>query len=184
MTLLILDFRVPDLAGPALSHALFEYFLALWPKFVCYAMSFLILGVLWIGHHNQFHFIQRSDRFLLWINLAFLMAIAFIPFSTAFLGRYWSERLALTLYGGNVALGGVILYAHWRYATARGLSDLADAVAVRLIGGRILIGVAANLLAIAIGEFRPEWSLFIYVAILFIYIIPGRVDRYWKVQKP
>jgi uncharacterized membrane protein len=94
MTLLILDFKVPDFAGRSSAYSLSHYVISLWPLLICYVMSFLILGVFWIGHHNQFHFVKRSDRLILWINLAFLMCIAFISFSTALLGRYRDEPLA------------------------------------------------------------------------------------------
>ncbi len=182
MTLLILDFRIPDLSGAGLSDLLLHYFLSLWPKFICYAMSFLMLGVFWIGHHNQFHFIKRSDRILLWINIVFLMLIAFIPFSTAFLGRYWKERLAIDCYGANVLLCGLALYAHWYYAVHHGLAVVKDQAVVRIVGRRILLGISFYTLAIMISLlpcFRSQWSLFIYAVIPFLYLIPGKIDRTW-----
>jgi uncharacterized membrane protein len=56
MTLLILDIRVPLVSlisgQPNLAQRLFE----LWPRLLSYATSFRILGIYWIGHHNQFYF--------------------------------------------------------------------------------------------------------------------------------
>ena len=180
MTLMILDFRVPEFSeAPGF---LAGYFWALWPKIVCYAMSFLMLGVFWIGHHNQFHFIKKSTRFLIWIDIVFLMLIAFIPFSTAFLGRYWKERAAIDLYGANVVFCGLALYGHWVYAVRNGLAVVQEKVAVRIVGRRILLGMAFYILAMAISLlpcFRPQWSLFIYAVLPFLYLLPGKIDRYW-----
>jgi uncharacterized membrane protein len=180
MTLLILEFHVPDLSGQTISHSLAHYLLSLWPTFLCYVMSFLILGVFWIGHHNQFHFIKHSDRLFLWINITFLMCIAFIPFSTALLGRYWKEHVAIALYGGNMTLSGHVLYSHWQYAVRRGFAGAIDPGVARMAGRRILLGMAAYLIAMVISLFQDEWSLFIYALIPFFYIIPGRIDRYWS----
>src|SRR5947209_2907092 len=83
MTLLILDIRAPDVVRD--SADLQGKLIALLPHIRGYALSFLILGVLWVGHHNQFYYIKRTDRIFLWINIAFLMCVAFIPFSSALL---------------------------------------------------------------------------------------------------
>ncbi len=182
MTLMILDFRVPELSGPETSNLLARYFWALWPKIICYVMSFLMLGVFWIGHHNQFHYIKKSTRLLMWLDIIFLMLIAFIPFSTAFLGRYWKERVAIDLYGANVVFCGLALYFHWVYAVRSGLAVVQEKVVVRLVGRRILLGMVFYIFAMAISLlpcFRSQWSLFIYSVIPFLYLIPGKIDHYW-----
>lgn len=47
------------------------------------AISFVVLGVYWVAHHAQFRVIQASDRPFLWINILFLLLIAFVPFATS-----------------------------------------------------------------------------------------------------
>jgi uncharacterized membrane protein len=46
----------------------------------------MTLRVLWVG--QQFHFIRKADRWLLWVNIAFLLLVSFVPFTTALLGEY------------------------------------------------------------------------------------------------
>ena len=58
MTLLVFDLRVPEVSATELPTALF----ALWPKFLGYATSFVLLGIYWVGHRNQFNFIRRADQ--------------------------------------------------------------------------------------------------------------------------
>ena len=86
MTILVFEITVPDLATGELDQ-LGSKLLALWPKLLAYVISFIVLGIFWIGHHNQFAFIRRANRTFLWLNIVFLMLIAFIPFSAALLGR-------------------------------------------------------------------------------------------------
>src|SRR4030088_188078 len=80
MTLLVLDIKVPELEPPLAGAELPLKPLALWPKFLSYLISFVILGVYWVGHHIQLSFIRRADRPLLWINILFLLWVALVPF--------------------------------------------------------------------------------------------------------
>jgi uncharacterized membrane protein len=73
------------------------------------AISFVMLGVYWVGHHNQYHYIRRVDRLLLWINMAFLMCITVIPFSTALLGKYLTQQISVVVYALNLILVGIVL---------------------------------------------------------------------------
>ena len=85
MTLLVLDIKVPELEQPLATAELPLKLLSLWPKFLSYTISFVILGAYWVGHHVQLSFIRRADRPLLWINVFFLLWVALVPFSTALL---------------------------------------------------------------------------------------------------
>lgn len=114
MTLLILNFLVPELgAGHSLNAELSRLALS----FLTYVMSFIVLGIMWVSQQNQYHFIERTDRFFLWINIFFLMCVVFLPFSTHLLALYYTSELAVFLYGINLLVCGALLYFHWRYAT-------------------------------------------------------------------
>jgi uncharacterized membrane protein len=60
--------------------------LAAWPKYAAYVASFLTIGLMFMNHHGLFERIARLNRALVFINLLLLMAIVFLPFSTAELG--------------------------------------------------------------------------------------------------
>src|SRR5262249_58864256 len=104
--------------------------LSLWPKFLSYTISFVILGVYWVGHHVQLSFIRRADRPLLWINIFFLLWVALVPFSTALLSEYAKTRLAIAIYGANLIAIGLTLALHWWYATTE--SRHVRPIAIRL----------------------------------------------------
>jgi uncharacterized membrane protein len=181
MTLLVLNIKVPDVphARPA---ALAAALLAQWPKYVSYVISFLMLGIYWVGHHNQFHAIRRSDRGFLWINILYLMAISFLPFSTALLGEYPQARIALVIYGGNLIVVSLLLYWHWRYATDQHRlvdADL-DPHIVRLAARRILMGPVIYLAAIVASLLSATASLAIYLVAPLIFIFPGKIDGFWR----
>jgi uncharacterized membrane protein len=185
MTLMVFNIKVPIVAAAAGSADLADALFALWPQFVTYAISFVMLGVYWIGHHNQFHYIRRTDRVLLWINICFLMFVTAIPFSTQVLGQYRNLPAAVVFYAVNLVLVGFLLYGQWWYATANCHlidSDL-DPTFTVLVGNRILLGCLLLLLSIAMSLISTRLSLLVFSAIAVFYILPGRVDRHWSTRK-
>jgi uncharacterized membrane protein len=181
MTLLVLDIKVPELEQSLSSAELPFRLLALWPKFLTYAISFVILGVYWVGHHMQLSFIRSADRPLLWINILFLLWVALVPFSTALLSEYTKHRLAIAVYGANLIAIGLTLALHWRYATAgtRHVDPNTHPGLVRAAMARTLMGPLLYLIAIALSFLSTEFSLVMYALVPILYILPGRVDIHW-----
>lgn len=179
MTLLVFAISVPDLAPSAVAQ-LPAKLLELWPKLLAYVISFIVLGIFWIGHHNQFAFIRRANRTFLWLNILFLMLIAFVPFSAALLGRYPSQRIAVIIYGGNLIVVGLALYLVWWYATSgRRLVDPdLDDQRIGIATRRILMGPAAYLVGIGLALVSVPVAIGIYALVPLLYILPARIDRY------
>jgi uncharacterized membrane protein len=143
-------------------------------------MSFVIVGIYWVAHHVMFHHIKRSDRLMLWLNITFLMCIAFIPFPTALISRYGAVQTAVVVYAGTLAITGVLLELLWWYAT-RGHylveKELPDRV-IRLGSVKTIIAPCAYVLSIAISFFNPKLSIIFFVLVPAFYILPSRLDRY------
>jgi uncharacterized membrane protein len=181
MTLLVLDIKVPELQPPLAMAELPLKLLVLWPKFLSYIISFVILGVYWVGHHIQLSFIRRADRPLLWINILFLLWVALVPFSTALLSEYSKTRVAIAIYGANLIAIGLTLALHWWYATAESRHVDPD-IHPHLVRGamkRTLLAPLVYLIAIALSFVRAELSLILYALVPVLYILPGRIDIHW-----
>ena len=56
--------------------------LEIWPSYVAYAVSFLTIGIIWVNHHSIMEQVERADRVFLFLNVGFLLVVAFIPFPT------------------------------------------------------------------------------------------------------
>jgi len=119
MTLLVLEIGIPEIAQSSLHTELPRRLLELWPKFLSYAISFIILGMFWYLHHISFRYIKRSDNGLIWLNIFFLMFVALIPFSTSLFGSYRNEQLPLVIYAINIILVNVMRFLLWTYATGK-----------------------------------------------------------------
>ena len=61
MTLLVIELAVPVVPELLVSEKLGEALLEMWPRFLAFGISFLILGLFWFNHHIYFHFIRRFD---------------------------------------------------------------------------------------------------------------------------
>jgi uncharacterized membrane protein len=117
MTILVLEISVPLITGTSANMELLRKLLEMWPKFLAYGVSFLVLGVIWINHHFMFHYIKRADNKLVWINILMLMFVALVPFSTSLLGEYGQTQTAVVAYGANILLSLIMGFVLWAYAT-------------------------------------------------------------------
>jgi uncharacterized membrane protein len=118
MTLLVIELVVPIVPKLRASEELGGMLLEMWPKFFAFAVSFLILGILWFIHHARFHFIKHSSSVFTWINIFFLLMVALVPFSTALIGEYHIySKTAVIFYGVNGFLCMLMLNIIWWYAS-------------------------------------------------------------------
>jgi len=154
MTLLVLDLAVPAVAamgGHPSERALWQALAPMGPRLIMYLMSFMTLGIFWVGQQSQLNHLARSDHHLTWIHLGFLFAVTLMPFMTKFLAEYASYRTALLAYWGNILLLGLFLYMAWGYAVRSRLlksdipADLPAAICRRIVIAQSLYAAGALL---------------------------------------
>jgi len=127
ITLLVLSIKVPVLRPEVADRELPRALLHLSPIFTAYVISFLVVGLFWIGHHRVFGLFKRYDRGLLWLNLIFLMTIVFVPFPTSLISKYSDSRAALIVYAVSIAVSGLLLcLIMWYGVHDRRLVDFVD----------------------------------------------------------
>src|SRR5690348_1912079 len=80
MTLLVFDLHPPVSRVLHNEHDVISFLVALAPNLLTYFMSFLTLGIFWVGQQTQLNYLKRSDRNLTWIHIFFLLAVSLIPF--------------------------------------------------------------------------------------------------------
>jgi uncharacterized membrane protein len=135
-------------------------------------LSFLTLGIFWVGQQTQLNHIDRSDRNFSWIHLAFLFAVTLMPFSTRLLTEFAEFRTALLGYWGNILLLGLILYLSWGHATkAKLLPDDISPEVPAAICRRILIGQGLYAMGALLCVFNTYWSIAFIVVVQLNYAI-------------
>lgn len=119
LTLLVLDIKVPISEALKTETDLIQAFVPMIPKLWIYFLSFMTAGIFWTGQSTQFQYIEKSDRNLNWISLFFLMFVALIPFTTAFLSEHLSFKFSIFIYWLNILFLGTMLYINWSYAVKK-----------------------------------------------------------------
>jgi len=154
MTLLVLELRLPAAQAIHSERDLWRALVALSPRLITYLMSFLTLGIFWVGQQTQLSHLLRTDRDLSWIHLAFLFAVTLTPFSTKLLAEFVTFRLALLAYWCNILLLGAVLYGSWGYAIRARLvkddmpADVPAAICRRIVIAQALYAAGALLCVI------------------------------------
>ena len=145
-------------------------------------ISFLQIGVIWANDHNRFRFIVRSDHVLLFLNILFLMCVAFIPFPTALLADYLqgTERsTAGAIYAGTLAVTAVFFTLLWLYAAAnyRLVDRNLDPSLLRAMTRRFVAGMVAYLVTFLLAFVNVTASLFLIVVLALLFVLPEPGER-------
>jgi uncharacterized membrane protein len=151
LTLLVLDLRVPAAQSVHGEHDLWRALVSLAPRLLPYLMTFMTVGIFWVGQQAQLNLFQRADRTLTWLHIGFLFVVTLTPFSTALLAEFLAYRTALAVYWLNIFLLGGALYASWVYARNAGLvktdvpAELDGAIRRRIVIAQSLYAFGALL---------------------------------------
>ena len=177
-TLLIFNIQIDKTAPGGLLAAL----LAAWPKYAAYVASFLTIGVMWMNHHGLFERITHIDRALLFVNLILLMAIVFLPFSTAELGSNilvpGDANTAADLYALNALLIALGFTAVWTYALTHPhlLAPNVDRQAAIRAWPRFSVGTVVYLACIPLGQLSPIAVVIVCGALAVYYVFERLPD--------
>jgi uncharacterized membrane protein len=171
-TLLILEVhRAEGTVAHGLVHA--------WPSYVAYAISFLTIGIIWVNHHTVMQQIGRVDRTFLFINVIFLLVVAFSPYPTRVLAETLREgsHAAAFAYGVNFTLMAACYGAMWWYAAAgrRLIADSADQRVVSGISRSFRPGSLIYGTATASALLSAYLAVALYAAIALFYVVESSV---------
>ena len=179
MTLLVLDLAVPAAGAVSSEHDLWRALGKLAPSLLMYLMGFLTLGIFWNGQQTQLNYIERSDRDLTWIHLAFLFTITLMPFSTRLLATFMYYRTAVIIYWLNILAPGVLLYASWKYATRHDMIRADTPPEIRVaICRRVFWAQAFYALGVALCVFGSLWSIAFIFALQLNYAVAPRLPAF------
>jgi len=103
ITIMVLELKVPH-------ETSFNALLKLWPVFLSYTVSFVMLGIYWGNHHHLIHTIKEVKGGIIWANLHLLFWLSLIPFATAWMGENHFEKNTLAAYALLADICGIAYY--------------------------------------------------------------------------
>lgn len=179
MTILVLELKIPDVIGNSWSN--FKTSLHdSWYSLLCYVISFIVLGIMWFGHRLMFEYIGKTDRHFIFLGVLFYLVVCLVPFSTRFLAKDTFKWYAIMVYGINLSLCNLTLYAQWLYGAAK----------IQLLHREIpeeikkeahilfLFSPVVYSIAIIISFFVPWISIVIFIVTPILYLLPNKIDKY------
>jgi uncharacterized membrane protein len=119
ITLLVLNLHIPDdLAGSQVWPALRDQ----GGDLLAYALSFAVIGRLWMVHHRFFAEVTHFDDRLMSLNLGYLAFVVLIPFTSEVLGDHGDTTAGVIIYAINLVALNLLGTALFVYAARAGLT--------------------------------------------------------------
>jgi len=170
-TLLVLEISVDSARGKDVGDKL----LHIWPSYLAYATSFLVIGIIWINHHHTVTMIARVDRPFLFINLLLLLVVSFIPFPTRLVAQYLGgdgERSATIAYAATLFAMAATYNLWWRYARGhrRLIGESVSDASLRAVDRAFDPGLPAYALVFVLAFFSPLASVILTLALAVFYL--------------
>jgi uncharacterized membrane protein len=167
MTIMVLELKVPH--GTSWSDLQ-----TVWPVFVSYLVSFLMLGIYWGNHHHLIHTIKEVRGGILWANLHLLFWLSLIPFATAWMGENNFSQNTLVLYAVLANLCGI---AYYILLMVLKRCNPGNEVLMEVLRRQSKKGLLSNLLylaAIGAAFIHPAISGALIVIVAIMWLIPDR----------
>jgi uncharacterized membrane protein len=180
VTLLVLEIRPPENTTHLLASLA-----DLWPSYLAYVLTFLLIGQVWANHHVMFDHVRSVDRVVLFLNTVLLMDIAFLPFAASVLAQAFrqgeGQRTAVVLHGLTFEVAAILFNLIW-WRVTRGRRLLADSIdpagakAVRRRFRLALVWIATGTL---LGLLYPPLGVAVIAAFIPYYWlpIPGEIAK-------
>lgn len=173
VTIMVLELRLPDAFARGLDPAALAAFA---PKLIAYAMSFLVLAVMWVNHRHLLHAAREISGGMLWLNNFLLFGMSLVPAATGFLGEHPFLPNASAIYGAVLTCTAAT-FTLMRYQLLRG--DQQNPALARTHARNIQWSAVGNLIyaasiPLAYVSVYAAFACFAVVPAMFFLPGPGR----------
>jgi uncharacterized membrane protein len=122
LTLLIIDVKIPPTEKINTTADLWLALKHIIPSIFAFILSFIIILITWVNHHNSLKLVNRSSSAFIYANGFMLLTVVFIPFPSSLMGEYIltdHAAPAVVLYNSTLALQAI----SWILVTSAALKD-------------------------------------------------------------
>src|SRR5215831_14578149 len=170
ITIMVLELKLPE--GASGGNVWRSFLAPLAPKVAIYALSFVIVGALWINHHQLLAVVRRPTMQLMWFNLLLLFFLSLIPLATGFLGEHPQSARAVSFYALIMTLSsavfGLLRYYLGRMPEHDGAHiQFRRATLVRSFAGTLIYAAA-----VVVAPLSPAAALALLVFVPAMFNIP------------
>ena len=178
-TLPVVELVLPEAGDGRLDRQILD----LWPSYLGYILSALVIGIYWVQHHFTGAIYRTAGHHFLVATLLFLMAIGFIAFPTRVFAEHVADprgrETAAIFYTLSLGVTAVAWWAKWRTGLAYGdVDDRLDRAYVARLNRTY--GTSALLMTLATGLVFVKWEIGLALAALVTlsYLRPPKTPEY------
>lgn len=177
ITLMVLEIRLPEIEDDESSAEIFHQLKEILPNIFAFMISFAVLGVYWVNHHQFFKAIEYSDWKLLWYNLHFLFWCSLIPLSTALLAENYHQPAITAIYGINMLTSGGAFGLMHAHTVKSGLFffNLSPKI-LRRIKRLNVLAICLYVISIFAGYISVYISIAIFALVPALFFFPQNVE--------
>lgn len=176
VTIIVLEVRVPDSLAFGDDAAALQQFATL---LAIYALTFVVVGILWANHHYLVSTLPTTDRATLWLNNHILFWVTMVPVVARFFGLHPTSPRAIAAYALVVLMCTVSLTLLRRHASRISANQFHRALHRRVFR-KVWVAIAAyaGAIPLAFVDIRLSWALLIILpALFFLPIVRAEGDR-------
>lgn len=144
------------------------------PKFVCYIMSFIYIGIYWGNHHHLLHTIKKINARIILTNLNLLFWLSLIPFTTAWMGENHFQSNTVALYSANLLVAAIAYYILFSTVQRNIHTENALSLAMKKQSKKGIISAVSYAVSIPLAYINPLISGVIFVLIAVFWVIPDK----------
>jgi uncharacterized membrane protein len=178
ITILILEIKVPPIQWINSPADLWQQLFHLWPSFFAFILSFLLIFISWMGHHNLLRTLDKTSSRFQAINGFFLFTVIINPFSTALMAEYLNTEYAQPAVFFYCLTAGLLHSIAWRLLLITSLRPVtltksaAETVKLNATVKGNLIGLLLNIAITVTAWWFPyvAISMNLFLWIFWIYI--------------
>ena len=166
ITIMVLELKPPQDPNPT-SLA------SMWPTFFAYILSFIIIAIYWVNHHQLIHLVTRVDSVILWANMNLLFWISLIPWVTVYLGDNHALPFPVALYAA-ISTAGAFSFFLLRASIARHHHEAEFKKLNKKMARKNLIAILIYIVAIAAAFVYTPLALVMIALPACMYFVPER----------
>ena len=130
ITLMAIEIHPPVVHKGDSDAVVWQEFKHLLPEFAGLFVSFILIGLTWLRHHQLFRYVDNYDMRFLIINMGLLFFVVLFPFSNAFLFNSIFHgavsKLQVFCYLGVPLTSNIIIYLMYKRVNKKHLKGAAD----------------------------------------------------------
>ncbi len=165
VTVMVLELKAPD-------QPEFSALWPLWPTAISYAVSYLLIAIIWINHHHLMRFVGQPTLGLIWINFAHLFMVSFLPFATAWVARTQLASSPVVLYAGLFVCVDIAYNVFEHHVLANANAQRVSAGMRRMARRRSLVVLASFTAATLVALVAPRLAFGVICLALVLHLRP------------